>query len=54
MTRKNFREMAAYIAKLEDRVFALKAAEGFASVAKKTNPSFNAQKFYDACGLGVN
>jgi hypothetical protein len=53
MTRKHFKEFAAYIAQLEDRVFALKAAEGFASVAKKANPHFNAQKFYDACGLGV-
>ena len=54
MTRKHFREFAAYIASLEDRVFALKAAEGFALIAKKSNPRFDRQKFYDACGLGVN
>lgn len=53
MTRKHFREMAAYIAKMTDRKAALDAAEGFAYVAKRANPRFNAQKFYDACGLGV-
>lgn len=53
MTRKHFKEMAAYIASMSDRMAALAAAEGFAMVAKKTNPRFNAQKFYDACGLGV-
>ena len=54
MTRKHYREFAAFIATLTDRVYALKVAEGFASVAKRDNPRFNAQKFYDACGLGVN
>ena len=53
MTRKHFKEMAAQIAAMENRMAALAIAEGFARLAKKDNPRFNAQKFYDACGLGV-
>lgn len=54
MTRKDYRAMAAQIAAMTDRVAALAVAEGFAFVAKRDNPRFDAQKFYDACGLGVN
>ena len=44
----------AYVATLTDREYALKAAEGLALVAKENIPSFDAQKFYNDCGLGVN
>ena len=54
MSRKDYREMAAQIASMENRLCALAIAENFARVAKRDNPRFNAQKFYDACGLGVN
>ena len=51
MTRKHFRQMAEQIAKMLDRKSALDAAEAFAQIAAQTNPRFNRQKFYDACGL---
>ena len=54
MSRKDYVEMAKQIASMENRIAALAVAEGFAFVAKRDNPRFNAQKFYDACGLGVN
>ena len=53
MTRKHFQAMADQIAAMENRLAALAIAENFARVAKTQNPRFNAQKFYDACGLGV-
>ena len=52
MTRKHFIAMAKKIAAMPDRVSALLAAEAFASIAIQSNSRFNAQKFYDACGLG--
>ena len=54
MTRRDYIEMAKQIASMENRVAALAVAEGFAFVAKRDNPRFDAQKFYNACGLGVN
>lgn len=53
MTRRDFVEMARQIAAMENRLAALAIAENFARVAKTQNPRFNAQRFYDACGLGV-
>ena len=54
MTRRDYIEMAKQIASMENRMAALSVAEGFAFVAKRDNPRFDAQKFYNACGLGVN
>lgn len=53
MSRKDFVEMAKQIAAMENRLAALAIAESFASISKKQNPRFNAQRFYDACGLGT-
>ena len=49
-----YNPVAAYLATLTDREYALRAAEDFALVAKENDPSFDAQNFYNDCGLGVN
>lgn len=51
MTRKHFIQIAAMLAKIEDMAERKRQAEEFAAVAKKSNPRFDYQRFYAACGL---
>ena len=51
MTRKHFKAIAAMLAKIENMAERKRQAEDFAVIAKKSNPRFDASRFYAACGL---
>jgi len=51
MTRKHFVAMAQEIAQMPDRKSARTVAEAFAQVARLTNPRFDFNRFYTACGV---
>jgi hypothetical protein len=51
LTRKDFKKMAAEIAKIENRTTAQELAEFCIKTCKESNPRFDAQRFLAACGL---
>lgn len=52
MSRKHFVQLAAAVASIVDPVNRRQIAEMLAAVCAASNPRFNRQKFYEACGVG--
>jgi hypothetical protein len=51
MTKKHFEELAKAINAIMDQNARLQAASAVAGVAGKLNPRFDAQRFFQACGV---
>ena len=51
MTRKDFKAMAATLMNIGDLQARRLAAVCFAEVARKANPRFDVNRFFDACGV---
>lgn len=51
MTKKHFVELAKAISAIMDQHARLQAASAVAGVASKLNPRFDAQRFFQACGV---
>lgn len=53
MSRKHFELLAQYINMIMDPHARLQAAVAVASASKLSNPRFDEQKFFSACGIGA-
>lgn len=51
MSKKHFTALAAEIRKMENTDYRLAAAAAVAAASRQFNPMFDAQKFYEACGV---
>jgi hypothetical protein len=53
MSRKHFVQLAAAVATIADLDTRRTVAELLANVCASTNPRFNRQRFYAACGVDL-
>lgn len=51
MTKKHFEMIAKEIRQIINPAHALSAAAAVAAAGLRSNPRFNVQKFYEACGV---
>jgi len=54
MSRKHFKALAEAIAKIQDDQQRAELAESVADVCKGSNPNFDRNRFYQACGVKGN
>ena len=51
MSKKHFESLAKYVRAIMDPHARLQAAAAVASACAESNPRFDTQRFFDACGV---